>query len=61
MYPMRDYVTCVEACVSILPNQFLFRLNLKYTTIWQAQNANTKISCDPWLDEVVAQSNDANT
>ena len=32
LYPMRDYVTCVEACVS-LNTIMMFRFNPKYTII----------------------------
>ena len=42
---MRDYVTCVEACVSPLADEFA-RLNPKYTTVWWAQSASTNNSCD---------------
>ena len=31
LYPMRDYVTCVEACVNF---NFYIRFNLKYLTTW---------------------------
>ena len=36
MYPMRDYVTCVEACVSFSPSfsNFNVRHNLRSTTNW---------------------------
>ena len=47
MYPMRDYVTCVEACVSIPTHSPThYRHNPKFITTWLALNASTRKSFD---------------